>query len=104
MSQYSDEGRAHRVQKGEYILRHHEQGSEFFVVDSGECVVEVHRAVVHRYFDRGSFGEHTLINDEPRVASIRVTSKTLVCFPMKQITTERTKLLQQVKLLWSFDR
>ena len=36
-------------EEGEYVLRQHEQGSEFFMVDSGECVMKVHRGVVHRY-------------------------------------------------------
>ena len=88
-------------EEGEYVLRQHEQGSEFFMVDSGECVVEVHGGVVHRYVDGA------LLNDEPRTASIRVTSKALVCFRMKQevfkkIMTEQINLLQQMKLLQSF--
>ena len=93
----------------EYVLRQHEQGSEFFMVDSGECVVEVHGGVVHRYVDGGSSGERALLNNEPRTASIRVTFKALVCFRMKQevpqkIMTERIKLLRQVKLMRSFGR
>ena len=74
------------------------------MVDIREFVVEVHGAVVHRYVDGGMFGERALINNEPRVSRIRVTSQTLVRFCMKQIMTERIKLLQQVELLWSFDR
>ena len=78
------------------------------MVNSGECVLEVHRAAVHQYVNGGIFGERALINDEPRTASTKITSKTLVCFRMKQkvfkVTTERIKILHQVKLLWSFDR
>ena len=92
------------MRQGEYILWQHKQGIEFFMVDSGVCVVEAHGAVVHRPVDGGSFGKRALINAEPLAASTRVTSKTLVCVCMKQIMTERIKLLQQVKLFWSFNR
>ena len=63
--------------------------------------------MVHRCVDGRRFGERVLIKDEPRAASTRVTSKTLVCFCMahevfKKIMTECIKLLQE--LLRSFDR
>ena len=103
MLQCSDKGRVCRVQDDEYVLWKHERGIKFFMVDSRECMVEVHGAVVHRYVDGGSFGEWALINDNPRAASSRVTSKTLVCVCMKQIMIYRIKLLQQVKVLWSFN-
>ena len=63
------------------------------MVDSGECMVEVRRAMVHRCVDGGSFGERALRNDDPRAASIQATYKALMCFHTKQevfkkITTE----------------
>jgi len=93
--------------KDEYVIRQHEQGSDFFMVDSGECVVEVDGDVVLEYSDGGSFGERALLHDEPRAASIKVTSEMLVCFRMaqkvfKKIMSHRIKALQQVKLLQSF--
>ena len=93
--------------KGDYVIRQHEQGSDFFIIDSGECVVEVDGAVVLEYSDGGSFGERALLHDEPRAASIKVTSEMLVCFRMaqkvfKKIMSHRIEALQQVKLLQSF--
>ena len=63
------------------------------MVDSRECVMKVHGAVAHRYVD-GGIGEWVPINNKPRAVSIRVTSKTLVCFCMRQIMMGIIKLLQ----------
>ena len=94
-------------EEGDYVIRQHEQGSDFFMVISGECVVEVDGAVVFKYSNGGSFGERALLHDEPRAASIKVTSETLVCFRMaqevfKKIMLQRIKALREVKLLQSF--
>ena len=35
VSRCSDERRARRVREGEYVVRQHEQGSTFIMVDSG---------------------------------------------------------------------
>jgi len=88
---------------GDYVIKQDEQGSDFFMVDQGECVVEVNGNVVFKYSGSGSFGERALLNDEPRAASIQVASETLVCFRMsqkvfKEIMAERILLLRGVKL------
>jgi len=88
---------------GDYVIKQGEQGSDFFMVDHGDCVVEVNGNIVSKYSGSGSFGERALLNDEPRAASIKVASETLVCFRMsqkvfKEIMAERIRLLRGVKL------
>eukprot|EP00592_Proboscia_alata_P019712 CAMPEP_0194402214 /NCGR_PEP_ID=MMETSP0176-20130528/880_1 /TAXON_ID=216777 /ORGANISM="Proboscia alata, Strain PI-D3" /LENGTH=260 /DNA_ID=CAMNT_0039199387 /DNA_START=102 /DNA_END=880 /DNA_ORIENTATION=- len=95
-------------EKGDYVIKQGEQGSDFFMVDEGECVVEVDGNVVFTYTKGGNFGERSLMRDEPRAASIRVTSETLSCFRMsqtsfKKIMTMRIKALRKVTLFQSLN-
>mmetsp|Transcript_26849 Transcript_26849/g.32943 ORF Transcript_26849/g.32943 Transcript_26849/m.32943 type:complete len:996 (+) Transcript_26849:194-3181(+) len=96
-------------EKGDYVIKQGEQGSDFYMVDEGECVVEVNGNVVFKYTDEGNFGERALLRDEPRAASIKVTSETLSCFRMsqtafKKIMMMRITALQKVPLFQSLNR
>ena len=51
--------------KGDYVMRQGKEGNEFFIVDSGLCVVEVDGIVVFGYNKEGSFRENALLRDEP---------------------------------------
>merc|ERR1719281_1330571 len=68
-------------EEGETIIRQGEQGREFFVVLSGECVAEIETGWFisdiqeHKRYHSGElFGELALLEGKPRAASIRACS------------------------------
>ena len=62
------------VSPGEMVIQQEDEGSDFFVVQSGEYSVllkQVGEEPVHRYHSGGMFGELALLYNQPRAASIR---------------------------------
>jgi cAMP-dependent protein kinase regulator len=71
----------HFYKQGDYVIREHEDGNEFYFIVDGEAVAtkDVHGEVkqVMQYRAGDYFGERALLKKEPRAANIVATSETL---------------------------
>ncbi|XP_076753417.1 cAMP-dependent protein kinase type II regulatory subunit isoform X2 [Xylocopa sonorina] len=64
------------VQPGEFIIRQHDDGDNFYVIERGKFEVYVKdqsgvETMIHTYDNRGFFGELALLYNMPRAASIK---------------------------------
>eukprot|EP00927_Polykrikos_kofoidii_P004110 TRINITY_DN1162_c0_g3_i1.p1 TRINITY_DN1162_c0_g3~~TRINITY_DN1162_c0_g3_i1.p1 ORF type:complete len:901 (-),score=162.04 TRINITY_DN1162_c0_g3_i1:195-2897(-) len=64
----------HKYKKGESIIKQGEAGSSFFVIASGEVTVSLDGKVIRTMGKNAYFGERALLFDEPRTATISVSS------------------------------
>ncbi len=64
------------VEAGQIIIEQDSAGSEWFLVRSGECVVEVDGFGVGRLGPGEAFGERGLMLNEPRMATVRTLTRT----------------------------
>ena len=67
----------HKVEAGEFIIRQHDDGDFFYVVETGvySALIETKGdslKTVFSYENEGNFGELALLYNMPRAASIRV--------------------------------
>jgi cAMP-dependent protein kinase regulator len=81
-------------EKDELIIKQGDDGSLFYVVDSGECEVFVNDNCVKTYTDGDSFGELALIYGTPRAATIKAKSNSVRLWAIDR-TTFRTILMGQ---------
>ena len=70
----ADEFNERRFSAGDKIALEGEGGLMFFVVDSGEAMVEVHGEEVGRLGPGDAFGEIALIDRRPRTATVTAQS------------------------------
>lgn len=81
-SQISDALKAEKVVKDQLIVKQGDQGDKFYIVEEGSLVALKSSAEgqepveVMRYSSGDYFGELALLRDQPRAASIKVTSDT----------------------------
>ena len=68
------------VKPGEYVIHQGDDGDNFYVIDHGlyDVLVNVNdqEKKIHRFDNRGSFGELALMYNMPRSASIVANSRT----------------------------
>jgi cAMP-dependent protein kinase regulator len=79
---------------GDVIIKQGDDGDLFYVVDSGQCDVQVNDKIVKTYTDGDSFGELALIYGTPRAATIKVKSDSIKLWAIDR-TTFRTILMGQ---------
>eukprot|EP00440_Ansanella_granifera_P035774 gb/GFBE01038804.1/.p1 GENE.gb/GFBE01038804.1/~~gb/GFBE01038804.1/.p1 ORF type:complete len:426 (+),score=134.06 gb/GFBE01038804.1/:1-1278(+) len=80
-SQVADALQPETVRKGDFVLRQGEEGESFYLVEAGELVAlkasdDGETAEVMKYAAGDYFGELAMLKDQPRAASIQVTSDT----------------------------
>eukprot|EP00933_Yihiella_yeosuensis_P072310 TRINITY_DN8066_c0_g1_i1.p1 TRINITY_DN8066_c0_g1~~TRINITY_DN8066_c0_g1_i1.p1 ORF type:complete len:958 (-),score=231.63 TRINITY_DN8066_c0_g1_i1:233-2836(-) len=63
-----------RYRKGAHVIKQGEVGSSFFVIANGEVTVEIDSRVVRTMQKNSYFGERALLFDEPRTATVEVSS------------------------------
>ncbi|KAH9256619.1 hypothetical protein BASA81_005123 [Batrachochytrium salamandrivorans] len=62
--------------QGEYVVKQGEHGDAFFMITKGSAsVIEDEVKVITNLYEGHSFGEMSLLRDEPRVASVKATSE-----------------------------
>eukprot|EP01138_Halocafeteria_seosinensis_P009829 gb/GECG01010040.1/.p1 GENE.gb/GECG01010040.1/~~gb/GECG01010040.1/.p1 ORF type:complete len:1693 (+),score=310.03 gb/GECG01010040.1/:1-5079(+) len=99
-SQFVDSLEIQNYTEGEYIVKQGEIGQSFFIIESGEVTVEEDRKkdgskrnVLSRLYPGHHFGEFSLIDEQPRVASVIARSDDVKC---RYITKEKfVQLLEQ---------
>lgn len=63
-----------RYRKGAHVIKQGEVGSSFFVIANGEVTVAIDGKVVRTMTKNSYFGERALLFDEPRTATVEVSS------------------------------
>lgn len=81
---------------GEVVIRQGESGNHFFVIVKGETTVTIDGKKIRTQGKNASFGERALLFDEPRSATVQVSSDsaelwTLEKSVFKQIITEKMR-------------
>lgn len=85
-----------KCQHGEVVIRQGESGQHFFVIVKGETTVTIDGKKIRTQGKNASFGERALLFDEPRSATVQVSSEaaelwTLEKSVFKQIITEKMR-------------
>eukprot|EP00917_Polyrhabdina_sp_WS-2016_P013079 GHVP01028777.1.p1 GENE.GHVP01028777.1~~GHVP01028777.1.p1 ORF type:complete len:610 (-),score=74.46 GHVP01028777.1:71-1900(-) len=75
-----------RIPEGEYIIREGEVGSQFFIIKNGEVTIIKDSKKIRTCGKYDYFGERALLYDEPRSASVKATSQTVVCWVVDKNT------------------
>jgi len=75
-SQICDALKTERFGKGQAVVREGEEGNKFYIVEEGELAAIKSNDIVKDYRSGDYFGELALLNNEPRKASVVVTSAT----------------------------
>mmetsp|Transcript_170153 Transcript_170153/g.545657 ORF Transcript_170153/g.545657 Transcript_170153/m.545657 type:complete len:917 (+) Transcript_170153:125-2875(+) len=63
-----------RYRKGAHVIKQGEVGSSFFVIANGEVTVLINGKTIRTLAKNAYFGERALLFDEPRTASVEVSS------------------------------
>ena len=63
-----------RYRKGAHVIKQGEVGSSFFVIASGDVKVEINGKFIRTMTKNSYFGERALLFDEPRTATVEVSS------------------------------
>ena len=79
-----------RAAAGELIIRQHDRGDRFYLIDSGTADVELDGRVIRTLEPGAGFGEIALVRDVPRTASVRATE------PVVLFSLDRSVFLQAV--------
>ena len=79
ISQVADKIAMRRYPTGSEIIRQGEMGQEFFVIGSGDVVIEVDGVPVNTLSQGAFFGEVSLVKQQPRNATVRARTE-VVCF------------------------
>ena len=78
-------------EKGDVIIVQGEPGDSFFVIDRGECIVQVNGLEVGVMGAGKSFGDKALLRDKPRAATIKAASS------VKCLMMTRSMFVQLIK-------
>lgn len=90
LSQISDALKSETRKKDDFIVRQGEQGNRFYIVESGTLAAfkkadgSEEEAKVMEYGTGSYFGELAMLKDQPRAASVKVTSDTAVVLYMER--------------------
>lgn len=76
----------HEYKKGDVIIQEGEKGDTFYIIKEGEVQVISAGSMVNTLFAADYFGEGALLSDEPRKASIVVSSETLTALTIDRAT------------------
>eukprot|EP01043_Picozoa_sp_COSAG02_P038837 COSAG02_NODE_3025_length_7518_cov_30.632565_1_plen_947_part_00 len=82
-----------KFRAGDTIVQQGELGDSMYIIDHGRCDVLVNDVVVHTMSDGDSFGELSMLSDEPRSASIVASSVEVTCMMLSAALTR--PLLEQ---------
>eukprot|EP00931_Biecheleriopsis_adriatica_P073903 TRINITY_DN48103_c0_g1_i1.p1 TRINITY_DN48103_c0_g1~~TRINITY_DN48103_c0_g1_i1.p1 ORF type:complete len:411 (+),score=161.31 TRINITY_DN48103_c0_g1_i1:63-1295(+) len=75
-SQLSDALKQEEHKKGDLIVKQGEEGDKFYIVEEGKLAARKDDAAVMEYQTGDYFGELSLLKNQPRAATIEVTSDT----------------------------
>jgi len=78
-----------KYKKGDQIIKQGEVGDTFFVIHRGEVTVKKDGAVLRTMAKNGYFGERALLMDEPRTASVEVSSNEVEVWYIEKATFEQ---------------
>lgn len=89
LSQISDALKSETRNKDDFIVRQGEQGNRFYVVESGTLAAFIKKdgeeeVKVMEYGTGSYFGELAMLKEQPRAASVKVTSDTAVVLYMER--------------------
>lgn len=94
-----------KYKQGEMVFKQSEMGTEFFIIAQGEVKVSINGNVIRTMGRNAYFGERALLFEEPRSATIDVTSKEADIWSVdKAIFTKiiegkmQTQLMERIKL------
>jgi len=75
-----------KYKKGDRVIEQGTTGSCFFVIASGEVAVQINGKTVRSLGKHGYFGERALLFDEPRTATINISSETAELWSIDKTT------------------
>jgi CRP-like cAMP-binding protein len=70
------------VREGTDVISEGDKGTDFYLIAAGEYVVTVKGKEVHRYSDKGLFGELALLHKKKRAATVKLVSSSGVLYKL----------------------
>lgn len=94
-----------RYRKGAHVIKQGEVGSSFFVIANGEVQVLIDGKQIRTLAKNATFGDRALLFDEPRTATVEVTSKEAELWSIEKSTFSQIvkgnmqqELMKRIKL------